>query len=509
MAAKRRASSNGGGGGEKSNTGLVVSLVFFVLTSIFLGVLTYYGYAGRSEAVASEAKKNADLQSMTKNRDEERTRKLVLRIATGNDQKDDQTSLAGLKGSNGGAFTEETASLKNLPKWDPALNRPTKTYEGMLADALTAKLAAEKALKDTEGNFQAQVQAFEEYKKEKDAKLAKAEDALKKANAATVETQNKKSEEYLAAIAKIDEQSKLITELTTQIADLNVKRGQDQTKAAETESNLKKVLQEAQTKLEPPSSIENDYSKGKIFKIDHASGLAYINLGSADYAKQGLTFSIFSPTAGNRPEKRERKGSLEIVTVLEPHLSTARFTQVQDANRNPILPGDLLFNPAWSPAQREHIAIAGIIDIDGDGTDDTPELVRALERQGIVVDAWLDVKERKIKGTGINERTTYFVLGESYKWSSSIPIDTDSPIFQASNELNGKIEEMKTKAHDTGVTTVAYRRFLSLIGYKLPKVAQPDYSSTTYLRGPSGSIKAPAPKNEDKEKEAPKEEKPK
>jgi len=180
---------------------------------------------------------------------------------------------------------------------------------------------------------------------------------------------------------------------------------------------------------------------------------------------------------------------------------------VENANRDPILAGDLLFNPAWSPAQREHIAIAGIIDIDGDGVDDTPELVRSLERQGIVVDAWLDVKERKIKGTGINERTTYFVLGESYKWSSSIPPDPDNPIFQASNELNGKIEEMKAKARDSGVQTVAYRRFLALIGYKLPKVSQPDYSSTTYLRGPTGSIKGAAPKNGDKE--APKEEKPK
>src|SRR5437588_2322384 len=119
MAAKRRA-SEGGGGGAQSNTGLVVALVFFVLTSIFLGVLTYYGYSGRSDALAAETKAKSDLGTMTKNRDEEKTRKLVLRVATGNDQKDDQTSLAGLKSANGTAFTEETASLKNLPKWDPA-----------------------------------------------------------------------------------------------------------------------------------------------------------------------------------------------------------------------------------------------------------------------------------------------------------------------------------------------------------------------------------------------------
>src|SRR2546421_5730156 len=126
MAHNRRV-SEGGGGGAQSNTGLVVSLVFFVLASIFLAVLSYYGYSGRSEALAAESKAKTELATMTKSRDEEKTRKLVLRVATGNDQKDDQTSLAGLKSQFGDAFAQETATLKNLPKWDPALNRPTKT----------------------------------------------------------------------------------------------------------------------------------------------------------------------------------------------------------------------------------------------------------------------------------------------------------------------------------------------------------------------------------------------
>src|SRR4051794_29888360 len=165
MAAKRRASSEREGRGDQSNTGLIVALVFFVLTTIFLGVMTYYGYSGRSDAQSAEAKAKSDLGTMTKSRDEEKTRKLVLRVATGNDQKDDQTALAGLKGQFADAFAQETATLKNLPKWDPNLNRPTKTYQDMLTDALTAKLSAEKALKDAETNFAAAQQQFEEYKK--------------------------------------------------------------------------------------------------------------------------------------------------------------------------------------------------------------------------------------------------------------------------------------------------------------------------------------------------------
>src|SRR5262249_25392962 len=194
---------------------------------------------------------------------------------------------------------------------------------------------------------------------------------------------------------------------------------------------------------------------------------------------------------------KERKGAVEIINVLEPHLSTARVTEVVDPLRNPFLKGDLLFNPAWNPSQRVHIALAGIIDLDGDGNDDTAELIRNLEKQGIVVDAYLDLRERAIKGPGITEGTTYLVMGERPQLSQAIAADVNNPITAAFAEISGKIGKMEAKAKEKGVQNVNYRRYLTLIGYRLPKNAKPlDLTSTTYLRG--------VPKSEKKEEDKPK-----
>ena len=155
------------------------------------------------------------------------------------------------------------------------------------------------------------------------------------------------------------------------------------------------------------------------------------------------------------------------------------------------------FNPIWSPSQREHVALAGIIDLNGDGIDDTPELIRQLEKQGVVVDAWVDLKSRSIKGPGMTERTTYLVLGET-----PVPpqvVDESNPLVMATTEVLGKMSAMKQKAKDLGVEPVQYRRFLALIGYRLPKMLQPgEYSASSYLQG-GGSKKPDDGKDKDKQ----------
>src|SRR5262249_22119001 len=91
----------------------------------------------------------------------------------------------------------------------------------------------------------------------------------------------------------------------------------------------------------------------------------------------------------------------------------AKIIDTTNANQDPVLEGDLLFNPAWDASRRERVAIAGLIDLHGDGYDATQELIRGLERQGIMVDLYLDLKDQQIKGPGMTETTSYLILGES------------------------------------------------------------------------------------------------
>src|SRR5262245_63480199 len=94
-------STSSGGSGSESNTGLVVSLVVFILLTIGLGVTTYLGYAGqedyRKQARDADTKATA---AETKARSEE-TQKLALRIALGIAEPADVTAFNQNKGRGG------------------------------------------------------------------------------------------------------------------------------------------------------------------------------------------------------------------------------------------------------------------------------------------------------------------------------------------------------------------------------------------------------------------------
>jgi hypothetical protein len=353
---------------------------------------------------------------------------------------------------------------------------------------------------------------------------------------------NRKSTALEDASKKIDELSKLNTQLKLDLQNQDVDKSHEISKQREKIDSINKVREELRSRIGPimekleaeknqhpemrelgelydllakqfegAQSLANDTPKGEITQVQRTngatSGMVYVNLGSADYVRPGLTFSVLpAGSTGKAAAARERKGAVEIVSVMGDHLSSAKAVEVVNPIRDPLMKGDLLFNPAWSPSQRQHVALAGIIDINGDGQDDTQDLIRALTKQGVVVDAYLDLRDRTVKGPGMTEKTTYLILGEPPALGAGIPLEGNK-LSEATNDLLTKIDQMKDKARELGVERVPYRKFLSLIGYRLPKLAQPpDYSASSYLRGSGGAIKPVENKGNGKEN---KEEKPK
>jgi hypothetical protein len=248
-------------------------------------------------------------------------------------------------------------------------------------------------------------------------------------------------------------------------------------------------LHELLVKQFEKSSMQiNDAPKGKVVRVDRERDLVYVDLGSADSVLPQVSFSVMpSGSTGKAAAARQRKGAIEVVTVLEPHLSSAKIVEEASRYRDPIMPNDVLFNPAWSPTQKVHVALAGIFDLNGDGIDDTQDLIRMLEKQGSVVDAHLDVKSRQVKGPGITERTEFLILGEQPALPESMLAAEGNSIAEAARDVIGKITEMKAKAKERGVAIVQYRKYLSSVGLRLPK-GNPDLGASSYLRG-TGSIK--------------------
>jgi hypothetical protein len=231
--------------------------------------------------------------------------------------------------------------------------------------------------------------------------------------------------------------------------------------------------------------LKYDTPKGQIVRLDPKGEVAWINLGSADNlrASQSITFSVFGASTGGKIGG-ERKGAIEVVSIEGPHLAQAKIIEVTDPGRDPIVNGDLLINPAWSPTNRTHVAIAGLIDMTGEGRDQIDEFMRTLRRENIVVDAYLDLRDLQIKGEGLNLKTDYLIVGEApnlveryetiAKAARAVSEDKDEPKAEdprmaRKRDIEAKMTDLQHKATELGVTVVPLRRFAVLTGYRLPK----------------------------------------
>ncbi len=524
----RKSGGGGGGGGDSGNTGLVVSLVIASLLVIGLGVTTYLGYSGQADLRTAEATAKADKAKVQTALDESKAVLAALRLAVGVSGAEDQTNFTAGKGKFSGPIQSQlTALTAKIPevKWDitapGAPDVPAKTCAARVAD-LTSQVAATKNQGDGKAaDLEEKLKQLAGELADTQNKLKASADNYKKAQAEVESVRKQRAEHAEATSKKLTDVSSEKQKLDLEKQDLDVKLSAKVKEAeAKAESKEKRLadlrdrigplleridavrqarpevhelteLYELITRnLAPFSSVANDTPKGRITRIDRKSNVVYVNLGSADYLRPGVTFSVLpTGTTGKTAASRDRKGAIEIVSVLEAHLSTAKVIDPASL-RDPLLPGDLLFNPAWSPSNRQHVALAGIFDLNGDGVDDIEDLKRTLERAGVVVDAWLDIKDRTIKGPGLTERTTYLIQGVKPQISQAQGLESGSPVQAALLDLLGKQTEFEAKAVSLGVEKVPYLKFLAMIGYKLPKGGlHVDPSASSYLRDAKGQIK--------------------
>src|SRR5262249_19972130 len=133
---------------------------------------------------------------------------------------------------------------------------------------------------------------------------------------------------------------------------------------------------------------------------------------------------------------------------------------------DPILKGDKLFNPTWDPDRKKHVAVAGFIDLVGDGKDGLEDFRRMLARQGAVVDAYVDLKDGSVQGKGITSNTESLILGDGLDQTR----DDRSRDKELVAKVDRSIQALKKKAPDSGVAVISLRRYLEMTGYRAPRV---------------------------------------
>ena len=490
---------------KETSVPLIFALVFFILTTIAFGVMWYLAFSEQEKYIA-DAKTAKDQQKPL--RDAQRDAEMKARVYRTylgieiDGVADDKTTIAA-EAKPGDAIAAEltkiTAAVVKIVGVADASALPPELAvwglddkgrvkdppaEGLLQQVskLKNKDVAYKAAEEQAETYKKQVAAMKKavddlagvQKKFADEIAKLPEDFKVKLKAATdgfegrtkqYQAAEKAANDKIVAITdERDARDATIRKLTTQIEVLTQN---NQTLAAKAEKADKE-----KAAFEEP--------QGKVLR-KLPDGVVEINLGSAAGVRPGLTFTLLPadfPEKGKQSRMRALrvpdgkggyksvetfvpKGAIEVYEVVGPALSLARIQPGSELDpiRDGVTVGDLLYNSSWRKGVADHIALIGIFDVNGDGTDDIESVVRDLTRMGIPVDAYFDMKKRAWVGQ-VTERTRYIVEGY-------MPINTATdPNRDEKTKLLGTISAAIKEGRDKGVDTQNFRDFFSRMGYK-------------------------------------------
>lgn len=455
-----------------------IAVIVFAMLTILLAITTYIFFA-QSQTAAKEAEAKA------KQLAEEQTasRKLMYQVvaakfvlglpeatlqdvelAKANAGGDDPLAKqildmfsadAGLVGDQLGA--DQTRSYRSIVN---ALVQTLSRKNSALSDAAEqirrlqqekdAVVAAEKARVD-----------------EALAMAAKAAEDLKteQANYAALRTRSEEDKARLAS--QVKEISDKLQAESDKLRQLEEKIAKDEKRYKDTIQNLQDRLKESEREKGILSLFESP--DGRIKLVNQRQRQVWIDLGRADGLLRQTTFSVYDHNE-NGIANAKPKGRIE-VTAVGDRLSEARI--LEDNPANPIIPGDLIATPAWSPGQRIHFALALKMDINKDGIDDFDLVKKVIEMNGGVIDAELRANGKRTGSMSVNTR--YYIEGET-------------PDEGASEELLKQLAEFDAERVRYGVERKSVSELLTLMGWKAEERA---VELSGVRRG--GVIGSPAP----------------
>ncbi len=431
---------------SRESQGLQIALILFVLMTIALSVTTFLYYR-KSEEKIREAAAAREAQS----RDQRAAEQALFQVQalksmigwgdTGTDGLDDMPGMDENMQEIIKAFREDMAAYgEGLPEED-------RNYRNLPRNMETA--IRERNANLVEANTREQTLVTEKQNiEQREIKRADLAEAAQKKEADEYAKERAEFVNYKTSIkadfdSMLAENEQKIDRYKVEQTKLNSEKAQLATEV----NNLTNLLAGARERLERLRETNFETPDGRITNINQRSRTVWINLGLADGLRRQTTFAVYDrDDAGVM--KPERKGAVEVTRVIDQHLAEARI--LEDDLNDPILPGDLIHSPAWRPG-KVHFALAGFMDINGDGESDR-ELVRSLiTMSGGVIDA--EVHEDGSRTGALTNNTRYLIRGDR-------PSEKSGPAA-----IQG-YSEMDRDAKNLSIETIILDEFLTYIGWK-------------------------------------------
>ncbi|MFO0851525.1 MAG: hypothetical protein U0871_23645 [Gemmataceae bacterium] len=524
----------------ESKTPIIVALVFFVLATLVLGVLTYMAYDQVGTLRAEVKKAQDDKSSAEKLRAQDQGKALLYKAAIGTATQEELDSLKNstaaaevraehqklldelrnrLQGGPQGGWVAKgardlvgtnvqfTATIDDVLKWPSIDQPPERTVGEAVVTGMARQQLAQHKLATAERGFQATAntyrQAAEEANKTKG--VYQAETAAIPGKVTQQTDQYRQREEanrktFADATSKyVEEQRKAAEAATQKDIDLNAAK----TKLEGTQQRLDRMEQQSE---ERETVFQFDRPVGKVLRRVRGTNLVEIDLGSGDNLPVGQRFTVQPSDAADRGlQSRMRprigpngrtvmdgnspkldlvpKGRIEVIEVLGPSLARARISSETDPVREPLMAGDLLYHASWRRGQADKITLFGVFDTNGDGSDDIKALIRDLQRTGIVVGCYFDLEQKKWVDPNNPTRPNVKPTPDTaFAVEGAFPVQMAGDALTAvRDELAKQLEAARQDAREKGVKVVKAREYFPRIGFAAPNM-NPDSVNRAYAR---------------------------
>lgn len=445
--------------------GYQVAVIVLSLGIVILGTLVYMDQKNIRQVTAENLKSTAERQKIEALERKVREEFEDLKKLTGNPGDDyglgDDQNVSKVRGSN---LADIAKAAVAEPTHKAAINtlvQRAAAREQERDEALAKLDEAQKLIVDLQRQYQVRVDA-------QDAGRVKAEGDL------SVAIKNK-DEEVRTKQKRIDELTQAANEAATELENEKAARVAE-VKALEAQiSKLAAINGKLSDEIDEIKKTSFEIADGEIRWVDHQNGRVWINLGEADNLPKRTTFSIYTKNHnGVARGSNDIKGSIEVTRIIDAHTAEARI--IKDDLYQPIVKGDPIFTPIWSPGRKENFSFVGIIDLDGDGKSDRQRLHELVSGAGATIDNEVDDDGKRIRYTkfpnesidygegvpGIDVNTKFLVVGEIPDIALAVKDEDKARISLILKHRKNLGDEAKQQ----GVRVVNLNDFLSWIGYQ-------------------------------------------
>lgn len=423
---------------NRPNLGLQIALIIFVLITIALAVSTFMFYG-----------ENRESQIAKSSADELATKESQKRVAA-------ETELNNIKPCLGRGQQDKVDQINEEYERDKLLYGATfpevaQNYPQMLKSAVDDNLILQGKLADQEKTIARLEQEKQDEKKKTEVASAKYTKEFEAQTGELLADRGKFVEDRKAFETAQAELNRRIEEKNKQETDRAARVAREIDARDKAIKEIQKENADSKKELKEIQKVDFDAPDGAIVRVNQREHTVWIDRGRADGIKPQMIFSVYDRSASNiAGENVKSKGAIEVIRILDAHLSEATITK--DDIKNPLMKEDKIMNPSYRAGKPERFAVAGFIDLDGDGQSDLNRLLTLISNNGGIVDAMID-DEGKMTGV-VTPATKVLVLGDRPTENVKSP------------EALKSFTRMMKDANDAKVNTMTLADFVRYMGYQ-------------------------------------------